>query len=260
MMGCIYQAKNLINGKCYIGKTVRKFKYRKKGHLYDTERGSTLCFHNALRKYGAENFQWSVLYEDVDAHKLLEMEAEFVKLLNSIRPNGYNICEGGQGSVGYHHTPEAREKISKASAGNTYCLGRKQTDDIKAQISATLTGIRRSEETKGKIRTYLTGRKRPEGHSQAMSRSWEVRRENGTATWTLSDQTKANMCVAAKLRCEVRKQNGTNKASDETKRKMSIGQTGKKRSEEAKENMRRAWDVRRLREKEKEDVKLRLVA
>jgi len=39
-------------------------------------------------------------------------EAYWIRYYNSIVPNGYNLTIGGQGTTGYHHTPEDRNKMS----------------------------------------------------------------------------------------------------------------------------------------------------
>jgi hypothetical protein len=41
MMGCVYQAKNIVNGKCYIGKTVHSLKHRTKNErICETKMGA----------------------------------------------------------------------------------------------------------------------------------------------------------------------------------------------------------------------------
>lgn len=54
-MGFIYQCTNLINNKIYIGQTTRSLKERKAEHLHKVINDGTY-FHNALLKYGADNF------------------------------------------------------------------------------------------------------------------------------------------------------------------------------------------------------------
>ena len=61
----IYKATNKINGKVYIGQTINSLEHRKSGHERDAhcKKKSTVYFHNALLKYGFENFNWEVIKE-----------------------------------------------------------------------------------------------------------------------------------------------------------------------------------------------------
>jgi predicted GIY-YIG superfamily endonuclease len=56
----VYKAENKLNGNLYIGKTTRSLEERRNGHISESK-SDNLRFHNALRKYGPENFAWSVL-------------------------------------------------------------------------------------------------------------------------------------------------------------------------------------------------------
>lgn len=101
------------NGKCYIGVTPKTVKNdvdkvcdvheaeelmmrRWKGHLRSAEKGSTLAFHNAIRKYGHEAFEHVVLdicvtLEDVFLREIKRIE-EYKSLTSE---NGYNMTTGG---------------------------------------------------------------------------------------------------------------------------------------------------------------------
>lgn len=97
-MGCIYQAKCKITSKSYIGKTVN-FKYRKNRHL--AERISMPKkhpkFYNALNKYGPDNFEWSILEDNLLTNEQMnEQEKYWIKKLDTLG-NGYNCNCGGEG-------------------------------------------------------------------------------------------------------------------------------------------------------------------
>ena len=57
----IYEAYNKNNGKSYIGLTTHTLEKRKSQHLRSAKSGSLLHFHKALRKHGANAFEWSVI-------------------------------------------------------------------------------------------------------------------------------------------------------------------------------------------------------
>lgn len=92
--GYIYLYKS-PSGKCYIGQTIRSLKERagKNGINYENSK----IFYRAILKYGIENFKVYIL-ETVEINKLDEREKYYIKLYNTIQPNGYNIKKGGASS------------------------------------------------------------------------------------------------------------------------------------------------------------------
>lgn len=86
---CIYQIKNKINGKKYIGQT-SDFQKRKNSHLSALRRGK--CFNSYLQRafdvYGEDAFEFSILeYCDVDD---LDKREEFW----ISREGSYRLCGG----------------------------------------------------------------------------------------------------------------------------------------------------------------------
>ena len=93
-MGFIYQIKNDINEKIYVGKTIRTLEVRFKEHKSRiNERNSHLYL--AMRKYGVEHFSIEIL-EECEDNLLNEKEQYWIKKLNSYN-NGYNETLGGEG-------------------------------------------------------------------------------------------------------------------------------------------------------------------
>lgn len=98
MITGIYRITNLINNKVYIGQSININK-RTKEHFYKAELESGQDYnsplHRAIRKYGEENFLVELL-EECSVEDLDEREKYYIKINNSIIPNGYNISHGGQ--------------------------------------------------------------------------------------------------------------------------------------------------------------------
>lgn len=94
----IYKITNLVNGKCYIGQSINIDK-RIKEHFWKATCEKDISFnsilHQAIRKYGKENFISEVL-EECDVDKIDELEQQYIKKYNCVSPNGYNIMDGGQ--------------------------------------------------------------------------------------------------------------------------------------------------------------------
>jgi len=120
-MGIVYCATNLTNGKCYIGKTIGPLRKRQNEH-FSRAGNSGYKFHNALKKYGQNNFIWSSLFESEFNDELCDKEMFWIKVYNTTE-NGYNMTFGGEGVI---PTEEVREKISKSERGKIVSLETRQ--------------------------------------------------------------------------------------------------------------------------------------
>jgi len=113
ILGIIYKSTNLINGKCYIGQTIQEFDERKNSHFRDAIRyESHTYFHNAIRKYGIENFKWEVIYECDDPLILGIMETMKIIVNHSHVSEGlgYNLTWGGEDNP--MNYPEIRRRMA----------------------------------------------------------------------------------------------------------------------------------------------------
>lgn len=108
----IYCFKNLINNKCYIGQA-KDITRRYKEHLkrFNSFEEQSLL-HKAMQKYGLENFSFFVVQE-CSVEELNELEKKFIKIYNSIVPNGYNITLGGYNAAPQKLTIVDVEEITK---------------------------------------------------------------------------------------------------------------------------------------------------
>lgn len=94
--GRIYCAENWTNGKRYVGKERGRMWNRREDH--ENLDGTAIAFDNAIRKYGPENFIWTILMDGIPEESLNAWEKFFVVLLKSRTfEHGYNIAPGGLG-------------------------------------------------------------------------------------------------------------------------------------------------------------------
>jgi len=102
----IYKATNIYTGLCYVGQTIQKVEKR----IADHGRDPSGFFGNAIKKYGLESFSFEII--DSSARTVDELnflERKYIKELNTIGPNGYNLQIGGLNSIVHKTT---REKLS----------------------------------------------------------------------------------------------------------------------------------------------------
>ena len=95
----VYKITNKINGKNYIGKTEYSLEHRWNRHLSSARNGSKFRFHSAIRKYGKDYWDLSVIetYQTEDENFINEKETHFIKLFESDTKKGYNATSGGTG-------------------------------------------------------------------------------------------------------------------------------------------------------------------
>lgn len=101
------------SNKIYIGITCQEPRKRwRNGHGYiDND-----YFTRAIRKYGWENFQHEILYENLTKDEAEFIEVELINYYNAdMREYGYNIKKGG--STSGKHSEETKRKISESLKG-----------------------------------------------------------------------------------------------------------------------------------------------
>ena len=116
-MTVIYKAKNIINNKIYIGQSVQ-FKKRKWRHLYESKKNNpNNYFHRAIKKYGEESFEWTII-EEIKDELANEREIYWIAFYNSSNDKyGYNLTLGGGSGrkPGFKHTKETKLKMSNST-------------------------------------------------------------------------------------------------------------------------------------------------
>lgn len=110
--GVIYMI-TFPNGKRYVGLTSTSFEERKASHI-SHRRTSNLPVHNAIEQFlGSE--VWEIIAKGDSWEDLTQLESYYIyKYETHISLNGYNLTYGGDGTVGYEHTEEQKQKNSVA--------------------------------------------------------------------------------------------------------------------------------------------------
>ena len=159
MFGYIYETKNNINGKTYIGK--------KEGTFNKSYYGSGLILKQAIKKYGIENFTVTMLSTHETEDVLNRSEVEYI----ATRKPAYNIAEGGNGGNTLRYAnKEYKDNVVKTRAESLSKTWndispekRKQWGDNISRSKKGRTngreGCKHSEETRIKMSTAQKGKK-----------------------------------------------------------------------------------------------------
>lgn len=157
---CIYQATNTINGKIYIGQTNDLQRRIREHRAHAIKDGGE--FHEDIRKYGFDCFQFHILEEcrssDADARErfyIAKVRKEYGEMMV------YNYCDGGPGG-----------QTHDISGANNPSYGRTYSDEERAELSRKLKGRKKPEEFGRKISAALKGKPKP--RSAVLKRSHPV--------------------------------------------------------------------------------------
>jgi group I intron endonuclease len=142
----IYKITHKESGKLYIGQTTQSLTERLWQHSHRSPSQShRSAIYNAIIKYGIEAFTIEQIDTAISIANLNLLEIKYIAQYNSLSPNGYNLLKGGDNKECHIET---KAKISETLKGrpiknrmNGAPKGRKVSDERKAMISATMTGV-----------------------------------------------------------------------------------------------------------------------
>lgn len=148
----IYKATNKVNGKIYIGQTVRPLDER----IGEHKRHCNTVLGKAIAKYGIDNIYFETIDHAESIEELNEKERYWIKFYDCLEPKGYNLCYGGDNTLGYHHRESAKRKMSVSKKklyvgeGNPF-YGKKHSAEARAKMSAARKGRPLTEDWKAKV-------------------------------------------------------------------------------------------------------------
>ena len=210
-MACVYRIHCKENNKSYIGqykKDVPTTRWNR--HLRDAKMGSSCAIHQAIRKYGKDAFEVSVLGTYQTQEELDKKEDEFITEYNSmIYDNGYNMVRGGKGRApDFHHREEHKKKMSE------FMKNRTVSDETKQKLSKARIGSKCNWSEETRLRVAESSRKKATGVK-------------------FSDETKRKIGEKSKGRQAVLGQ----KRTPEQKKRIGDASRGRKFSEETKQHL-----------------------
>lgn len=107
----IYKWTHKDSGRVYIGQTIQDPNRRRLEHISQSY-GSPYSyhFHNALKKYGLDRFDWEVIDQANSIDDLNKLEEKYIEIYDSIN-NGFNIRNGGRNKT---YSEESKKRMSEA--------------------------------------------------------------------------------------------------------------------------------------------------
>lgn len=147
----VYQIRNLVNGKLYIGSAAGQSgflgRWRVHKHKLNHNRHHSPILQNAWKKYGQSFFIFEIL-EECEPNQCIEREQYYL----DIEKPRYNICKVAGSQLGQRRSIESRHKMSIAHSGTKHHnYGKRLSESTKKKISLANTGHIVTQETRKRI-------------------------------------------------------------------------------------------------------------
>ena len=170
----VYLITNRINGKRYVGQhsgtDLQKYWGRKVCAARASQHNRILLY-NAIRKYGSESFSIKPLVIVESKQQMDLYEIGLIKAFDLRNPQkGYNLTDGGDGTIGVRPNEETKKKISKSH------LGIKPSEETKKRLSEIHRGKKLSEQSQVKVNESRRGQKRSAETRKKMSEAQKGRK------------------------------------------------------------------------------------
>lgn len=180
-MYSIYIITCVVNAKQYVGITNDlSRRWRRHRGANDNQ-----LLHKAIKKHGVDNFVFTHFADAFDAESAKSIEKMLIVEHNTFFPNGYNVTNGGDGTFGYKHSNESKQKSRESnikawadtelrkSLGQKISAAKKGTPSPKKGKPSGKKGVPLSEEHAKNIQISLntveSKKKRSEIAKKALS-------------------------------------------------------------------------------------------
>lgn len=194
----LYRITCLVSGKCYVGITGDSLAKRWAKHVYEARKKDYL-FGRAILKYGKKNFTIEQIASAKGPFSAFEAEKLLIVQERTRTPFGYNSNDGGVGSINpdesvrqklrsFRHSPETLAKMRLAQnnrspewvANMVAAMKGVPKSESSRALYSQLTKARMTDEMRARISAALTGREvspeRKAANSIRMKQWWAARK------------------------------------------------------------------------------------
>lgn len=196
----IYEHKNKINGKCYIGVTKQKPITRwanGRGYIHNKH------FNDAIQKYGWDNFEHNIIMQIQDEEIAFEIEKYLIQKFDLTNPDkGYNLSEGGR-----QRGPSRFEKITEwAQTHKKFGEDAVQSKKVKCIETGDIFGsITEAERWSGssKVGEVCRGKREHAGHHPETNEllTWEYANDDDVVTIKYHTSERLDKNKIKKIKC-----------------------------------------------------------
>lgn len=173
----------------YIGQSIHSLENKRRTYERIARRGTSQSpglLLGAIREFGADVFEWSAMFDDVDKEELDQLEADTIAIYKTQHPEGYNRRGGGWGGK---HSKDTLKKMSEVHTG-------KKMPPLSEEARKRMSGAGkkrppRSEDHKRRLCEAAAKRKPP---------SEETRKKMSEAARNISEETRKKRSEAGKRR------------------------------------------------------------
>lgn len=242
----IYKITNLITGLSYIGKDQRDNQfymgsgvliwnsYRKRFN-----RDDLTCDKRSHHKWVYEQnkifhyYEKTILHTCNNKEELCKMEKYYINKYNTIKPNGYNIADGGEGGclISGYTDDEKNNWKQKISEATKIAMNR---PEVKERFLLAVQN--KSEEWREHISESLTGRK---GHAMSTENKKKLSERNIGNTYGIGNKSRTGYHNSEEMNRRISDSVKKIVHTEEWNAKVSKSLKGKPKSESHKEALRK---------------------
>ena len=212
----IYKITHRETGRVYIGQSI---KLKRRHNAYKNSGGSgngNSVIKRAILKYNWDAFDWEILLYANDINYLNEMEIKLISFYDCLSPKGFNIETGGLNAPFPEHLKKLFSEQRK---------GKKFSDEAKKNMS--IGQKKRWANISNEERKRLSELGKLANENKVVSEESKLKLSNTRKKLIAEGKITVNNMLGKKH-------------SEETKKKMSESQKGRKLSDESIENCRKA--------------------
>jgi len=132
----VYKIVNKNNGKIYVGKTTKSLVERFSSHVKNAKKKVNRYLYDSMNHHGYDTFEIFEIEQCVSEVELNEREKFWIKKLNSLYPNGYNMTDGGDGGYTLKSwSEEEKKELYKLQVENRKWYRHRDFPDVIEEMS-----------------------------------------------------------------------------------------------------------------------------